>query len=182
MKKIVLSTLVFFLIGATVFAQTEMERDHSIGEVKLNFLNTILLGSVEFGYEHFIAKDQSIGIEAHFNDRFAYVRTSDSKEFDATSILASYNFYFEGDETGKLYIFPFVKYRFGEYTEISDGILNTVNMNSFLLGLGGGYKWVFNDKFAFGPYASIARGFSEEVNDQFAAVEFKAGFSVGYRF
>lgn len=182
MKKIVLSTLVFFLIGSAAFAQTEMERAHSIGEVKLNFLNTILLGSVEFGYEHFIAKDQSIGIEAHFNDRFSYVTESDSREFDATSIMASYNFYFEGDDTGKLYIFPFIKYRFGDFTESLDGVLNTTDMSSFLLGLGGGYKWVFNDKFAFGPYASIARGFSEEVNDRFAAVEFKAGFSVGYRF
>jgi len=182
MKKIILSTFVFFLIGAATFAQIETEKDNSIGEIKVNFLNTILLGSVELGYEHFIAKDQSIGIEAHFNDRFAYVRTSGSKKFDATSIQASYNFYFEGDEKGKIYIFPFLKYRFGEYTEVSDGLMNNTNMNSFLLGLGGGYKWVFNDKFAFGPYASIARGFSSEVNDTFAAVEFKAGFSVGFRF
>lgn len=96
--------------------------------------------------------------------------------------MASYNFYFEGDEAGKMYIFPFVKYRFGDLTETLDGVLSTTDMNSFLIGLGGGYKWVFNDKFTFGPYASIARGFSEEVNERFAAVEFKAGFSVGFRF
>lgn len=182
MKKIILSTLAFFLIGSAAFAQMNMEKDHATGEIKLNFLNTILLGSVELGYEHFIARDQSIGVEVHFNDRFSYVSETDSREFNASSVMASYNFYFEGDERGTLYLFPFVKYRFGDFTETLDGVLSTTDMNSFLLGLGGGYKWIFNDKFAFGPYASIARGFSEEVNDRFAAVEFKAGFSVGFRF
>ncbi|MCH7412867.1 DUF3575 domain-containing protein [Belliella sp. R4-6] len=182
MNKILLTVFAFFLFATSLSAQSVMEKEHSTGEIKLNFLNTILLGSVEIGYEHFIEKDQSIGVEIHFNDRFAYVGTNDNKDFSATSILASYNFYFVGDENGKLYISPFAKYRFGDFTEIENNVTNIVDMNSFLIGLGAGYKWVFNDKFAFGPYASIARGFSKEVNDRFAAVEFKAGFSVGYRF
>lgn len=183
LKKTILPLIsIFFLMSTVTFAQTETNKNYSKGEVKINFLNTILLGSVELGYEHFIAKNQSIGFETHFNDRFSYVSAKGSKKFDATSIQASYNFYFEGDKADKVYVFPFLKFRFGEYTEASDGLLNVTNMNSFLLGLGGGYKWVFNDKFAFGPYASIARGFSSEVNDTFFAVEFKAGISVGFRF
>ncbi|MCH7399290.1 DUF3575 domain-containing protein [Belliella sp. DSM 107340] len=182
MNKLLLPVFAFFLLATSVSAQSVMEKEYPTGEVKLNFLNTILLGSVELGYEHFIADDQSIGVELHINDRFAYVGTNDNKSFSATSVMASYNFYFVGDENGKLYLFPFAKYRFGDFTEVENNNTNIVDMNSFLIGLGGGYKWIFNNKFAFGPYASIARGFSQEVNDRFTAVEFKAGFSVGFRF
>lgn len=58
-------------MSTVTFAQTETNKDYSKGEVKINFLNTILLGSVELGYEHFIAKNQSIEFETHFNDRFS---------------------------------------------------------------------------------------------------------------
>jgi hypothetical protein len=182
MKKILLSILAFSIFSSMVFAQEE--RTPSIGEVKLNFLNTILLGSVELGYEHFLGKDQSIAVEAHFNDRFAYVTTPDGRKFDATSLQVSYNFYFDsGDSNGQVYIFPYFKYRFGDFSESVDQSQPLItNMSSAILGLGAGYKWVFNDQFAMGPYVSIARGFSEEVNDRFSAIEFKAGFSIGYRF
>ncbi|ERM83173.1 hypothetical protein P872_16760 [Rhodonellum psychrophilum GCM71 = DSM 17998] len=188
MKKSIFGFLAIFLISFSIYAQTDMqpavkmEKDHSTGEIKLNFLNTIILGSIELGYEQFLSREQSIGVELHLNDRFGYNSQKGNRDFDASSVLVSYNFYFDGNQDAKLYLFPFFKYRFGEFTEAIDGITTVTNLNSGYLGLGAGYKWVFNDKFAFGPYANIARGFSSEVNDRFSAVEFKAGFSVGFRF
>ncbi len=171
------------IINFSGFAQIDPdERDFPIGEVKVNFLNTILLGSIEMGYEQFLAEDQSIGVEFHINDRFGYRSQNDSKSFNASAILASYNFYFEQVGQGRLYVFPFFKYRFGEFTENIDGAIARTDLNGAYLGLGAGYKWIFGDKFVMGPFANVSRGFSEEVNDRFSAVEFKAGFTIGYRF
>jgi hypothetical protein len=134
------------------------------------------------GYEQFLSPEQSIGVEIHFNDRFGYKTQNSSQTFDMSSILASYNFYFEGGGNGQLYLFPFFKYRFGEFRENIDGATVTTDMNSANLGIGAGYKWVFSDKFVLGPFANISRVFSSEVTDRFSPIEFKAGFSVGYRF
>jgi len=184
MKKSIFGFLATFLISISLYAQSDVKaaKDHSTGEIKLNFLNTIILGSIELGYEQFLSREQSIGVELHLNDRFGYNSQKGNRDFDASSVLVSYNFYFDGNQDAKLYLFPFFKYRFGEFSESVDGITAITNMNSTYLGLGAGYKWVFNDTFAFGPYANISRGFSAEVTDQFSAVEFKAGFSVGFRF
>lgn len=178
MKKLLLVFIGFVIMSAPVFSQALKDPK---GEVRLNFMNTIFLGSVELGYEQFISDDQSIGVELHLNDRFGYSSAKNGRDFSVTSVLASYNFYFAGDENGKIYISPFFKYRFGEYREALDNTISITNMNSGYIGLIGGYRWNFNN-FAFGPFASIARGFSQEVADKFSAVEFKAGFNVGYRF
>ncbi|MCH7402697.1 DUF3575 domain-containing protein [Belliella kenyensis] len=185
MKKVILAVLALSFVSTVGFAQgmSQDVRDHSIGEVKLNFLNTILLGSVELGYEHFIGRDQSISVEGHFNDRFGYVSTSDGRDFNATALQVAYNFYFDSPTQGQMYVFPFFKYRFGDFTEtVAQSAPLVTNLNSAILGLGGGYKWVFNEQFAMGPYASIARGFGSDAANRFSAIEFKAGFSIGYRF
>lgn len=178
MKKLLFTLTAIVLFNFSSFAQS---LEDPKGEVRLNFLNTIIIGSVEVGYEHFISNDQSIGLELHFNDRFNYKSTSGDKDFSATAFLLSYNFYFAGDENGKLHISPFFKYRTGDYSDTFDGAPRNVNLNSGYLGLTGGYRWNFNN-FAFGPFVSVARGFSQEVNDVFNAVEFKGGLNVGYRF
>ena len=180
MKKTLLVLPALLLFAHLSFAQS---LDDPKGEVRLNFLNTIIIGSVELGYEHFIARDQSFGVELHLNDRFNYRSASGGRDFDATSILLSYNFYFAGDENGKLHISPFFKYRFGEFREFVDGSTQATvtDLNSGYIGLIGGYRWNFNN-FAFGPFISVGRGFSSVVADRFNAVEFKAGLNVGYRF
>ena len=180
MKKSLIGIIAFLLMGSNGFSQSE--KDFNSREVKLNFLNTILMGSIELGYEQFLSHDQSLGFEFHFNDRFGYNSQKGSRNFDASSIMAYYNFYFDDSDTGRIFVYPFFKYRFGEFTETVDGTLVRTDLNSGFLGLGAGYKWVFKDKFTMGPYANIARGFSTEVKNRFSAVEFKAGFSVGYRF
>jgi len=160
----------------------------SKNEVKLNILNTIALASVEIGYERFLDENQSLGVELLLNDQFSYFLETSGKKFNTSSVLASYNFYFAngGDKASGYYMYPFLKYRFGDFEE--EKTINSVkvtektDLDSFILGLGGGYKWSWNDKFAIGPYASIARNFSEEVNDKFMAIEINAGFSIGYRF
>lgn len=178
MKKILFSALLLLICQFTVQAQS---LENPKGEVRLNFLNTIILGTIEVGYEHFIKDDQSLGIELHFNDRFSYRSASDGKDFNATSFLFSYNFYFAGNETANFYVSPFFKYRVGEYKETIDNVSTITDLNSGYIGLMGGYKWNFNN-FAFGPFVSVARGFSSKVADTFSPIEFNGGFNVGYRF
>lgn len=173
MKKLLLSA--FLAISFFCTAQTRHE-------VKLNILNTIVHASVEVGYEYFTSSSSAIGLDVLINDRFSYYPEDpdEGKEFNTNSAQLSYNFYFS-DGQG-YYVAPFVKYRFGDYEEIEDGIKTTTDMDSFILGLGVGYEWVWNEQFAFGPYANIARNFSEEVNEEFASIEANGGIWIGYRF
>lgn len=181
MKKILLMLVAVFFMQQGVHAQSI--KDFASNEVRLNFLNLIALGKVELGYEYFLAKDQSVGVELHLNDRFAYRPTNSDRNFSTTSLQVSYQFYFAGEDDHRLFLFPFFKYRFGDFVEpAGNNSLAVTNMNSGLIGLGGGYKWSFNDKFAFGPFASIARGFSQEVSDRFSPIEINFGFNVGLRF
>ncbi|PRY84973.1 DUF3575 domain-containing protein [Mongoliibacter ruber] len=176
--------LLFTLFALTLFqfgAQAQVSLENPRGEVRLNFLNTIFIGSVEVGYEQFLSDDQSIGAEIHLNDRFGYRRGGDGRDFNATSFLLSYNFYFAGNDTGKIHVSPFFKYRFGEYREAVDNSIAVTSLNGGHIGLITGYKWNYNN-FAFGPFVALSRTFSQEVADQFSAVEIKAGFNVGYRF
>jgi hypothetical protein len=177
--KHLLSALLFLLIAHSNVSAQSLEDPK--GEIRLNFLNTIILGSVEIGYESFLKPDQSIGLELHLNDRFSYRTQNDTRDFSTTSILASYNFYFAGDGNGKMYISPFLKYRFGEFVETVSGNIKVTSMNSGGIGLIAGYRWNFNN-FAFGPFGAVNRQFSQEVQNRFNAVELNAGFNVGYRF
>lgn len=178
MKKLLLAVICFASFQAISFAQS---LEDPKGEFRLNFLNTIVLGSVELGYEKFFKPDQSLGLEVHLNDRFGYSGQKDGRNFETTSFLVSYNFYFAGDDKGKMYISPFLKYRFGEFKEIINNATAVTNMNSGAIGLIVGYRWNFNN-FAFGPFGSLNRQFSQEVQNRFSAVELNAGFNVGYRF
>lgn len=178
MKKLVVIAL---FVGVVFQSYAQSEAEYSQNEIKLNILNTIIQGSVEIGYEYFVDEDQSIGVEYLINDRFGYNSQKDGKEYQTSSLLVSYNFYFlNGLDRSGVYVYPFFKYRFGEFVEAEDPFVT--DMNSAILGIGAGYKWVQRDKFAIAPYVNIARGFSEEVSDRFSAVEVNAGVSIGYRF
>jgi hypothetical protein len=177
MKKIILC----FLFSALGFAA----KAQSNNEIKLNFLNTIVLGSVEVGYEHYLDSVQSIGVEFLINDRFSYYpQGEDGREFKTNSYLISYNFYFiQGIDPSSFYISPFVKYRDGTYLERNENdILTEMDMDSAMIGIGAGYKWVYNGQLVLAPFVNIARGFSKVVADRFTPVEVNAGFSIGYRF
>lgn len=178
--------LILSLLLVTAFAKAQTE-EYPQNEVKLNIANTIAIASVEFGYERFIGFNQSVEIIGLINDRINYHSESGSRKFNTNSIKVGYNYYFDKESAGAgIYANPFVKYRFGDFTQdttIGDQTIEVeTDMDTFMVGLGAGYKWNFGDKFVLGPFINVARNFSEEVKDRFSAIEFNAGFNVGYRF
>jgi len=151
-------------------------------EVKLNFLNLILLGSFEVGYERFLSESHSLDFQLHINDRFGYNSQNDGKTYKTNAVQTGMNFYFGNKPNGRFMLYPFLKFRFGDFEEPATEGVTTTDMTAFILGVGVGYKWEVSEHFAFGPYASIARNFSEEVSNRFSSIEPNAGFSLGYRF
>lgn len=185
MKKIIAAA---FLLGGILGVKAQ-----AVNEIKINILNTIVVPSIELGYEHFIDHNQSIGADLFLMDRFSYYHTTKNKDqkFNTTSVALNYKYYFGDDSNanGSGYsVSPFIKYRFGNFKEdvyVADGfdpVRVKTDMNSFIVGIGVGRKWTMGDSFAIEPFVNIARNFSSEVNDRFSAIEFNAGVSIGYRF
>ncbi|MEM9687776.1 MAG: DUF3575 domain-containing protein, partial [Bacteroidota bacterium] len=54
-------------------------------EVKWNIINTIVLASVEVGYEYFIDGNQSVGADVLINDVFNFSIGREAKDFDTHS-------------------------------------------------------------------------------------------------
>ena len=171
MKKMILS-IAIALVSFGAFAQTYKN------EVKLNILNVIVRPSIELGYEYYLDDNQSVDAEFMLLDRFSYWPKKGGK-FSATSFKVGYNYYFDSSDAVGFYINPFLKTRFGKYTKDGE---EDKNLNSFIIGVGVGYTWVFNSKFVVAPYANIARGFNNEVNKEYLAVEPNAGVRLGFRF
>jgi hypothetical protein len=187
MKKTVITPIFILAFALAGFSQNVISssgnntQDFS-NEIKLNFLNLIVLGSIEVGYEKFLGHDHSLDLQVHINDRFGYNSQGNGKNYKTNSIQAAMNFYFGNNSNGRFFLYPMAKLRFGDFEEMIDGDNVITNMNAFILGAGGGYKWEFSNNFAFGPYVSVARGFNSEVSDRFSSVELNGGFSLGYRF
>lgn len=183
MKKTILLALCFL-----AFQGNAQDGDFPKNEIKYNILNTLIMASVEVGYERFIDSNQSIDGEILFNDRINYHTEKGDREFKTNSFKIGYNYYFGKDQSGSgLYANPFFKYRWGDFQEritITEGVSEIVDrdISGFIIGIGAGYKWNSNDKFVLGPYVNIGRNFNEDSTDRFTAIEFNAGFSVGYRF
>jgi hypothetical protein len=191
MRKLLLSLLFLFSFGFSSFSQQVISsagtRNPNLGnfenELKFNFLNLILLGSFEIGYERYLSESHSLEFQVLANDRFGFNSEGNGKKYKTNSAMTALNFYFGNKPSGRFHIYPFAKIRFGDFEEPtpSGGVITT-DMTSFMLGAGFGYKWEVSEHFAFGPYASIARGFGEAANERFAPVELNGGFSLGYRF
>ena len=186
MKRLIIAV---FALGGTLGAKAQ-----ALNEVELNIFNTIVNQSVEIGYEHFIDRDQSIGVDLLINDRFSYYSQSKKdnkfKQFNTNSVAVNYSFYFGGkddEHASGFYAQPFLKYRFGNYehavtNEVGGYSRVKTDMNSFMIGVGAGYKLVKNDAFTISPFVNIARNFSQEVVDEFTGIELNAGVNIGYRF
>lgn len=152
-------------------------------EIKVNFLNLILYGTLEVGYEKYLSDDHSLEFKGFINDRFGFNSEGKGKKYKTNSVQASMNFYFGNNENGRFYLFPLAKLRFGDFEEPGDmGGVETTDMTAFILGAGAGFKWELSKNFAFGPYASVGRNFSDEVSERFTSVEFNGGFNLGFRF
>ena len=182
--------LLFCLILISAITTGHSQSSKKQNELKLNIANTIAIASVEFGYERFFDDHQSVEGAILINDRINYHSESGSRKFQTNSFKIGYNYYF-GEEyaASGLYINPFLKYRSGEFSEDGQDTQEPAlvgptitDMDSFIIGLGSGYKWNFNDTFVLGPFVNIGRNFSDEVKDRFSAIEFNAGFNIGYRF
>jgi len=182
MRKVVLA---FAFLGGMASVQAQ-----ALNEVKLNIFNTIVNRSVEVGYEYFFEKDQSVGLDVMFNDRFSYWSESNRqgkyKRFNTNSVALNYNYHFggmSGEHASGMVVSPFLKYRFGNYEkDINANQRLKVDMDSFIIGVGIGYKIVKNDAFTITPFANIGRNFSRDVTDEFPGVEFNAGINLGFRF
>ena len=174
MKKMFLS-IAMALVSLGAFAQTYKN------EVKLNILNVIVRPSIELGYEYYLDDNQSVDAELMFLDKFSYWPKRSNK-FSATSFKVGYNYYFDSSDAVGFYLNPFLKTRFGKFTEEVNGLDVETKLNAFIIGVGVGYTWVFNSKFVVAPYANIARGFNNEVNKEYLAVEPNAGVRLGFRF
>ena len=174
MKKMFLS-IAMALVSLGAFAQTYKN------EVKLNILNVIVRPSIELGYEYYLDDNQSVDAELMLLDRFSYWSKNGGK-FSATSFKVGYNYYFDSSDAVGFYINPFLKTRFGKFTEEENGVDVETKLNAFIIGVGVGYTWVFNSKFVVAPYANLGRNFSKPVNERFWAVEPNAGVRLGFRF
>lgn len=143
----------------------------------------IAFASVEVGYEYLFDYNQSIDVEVLINDRINFYDETNTNKFNTNSVKLGYNFYFGTENPGSgLYFNPFVKYRFGDFEEETNfGTLKT-DMNTFIVGLGSGYKWNFSNSFIIAVYGSVGRNFSDKVKDRFSAIEFHGGLEIGYRF
>ena len=172
-------TIAMALLSVGAFAQTYKN------EAKINILNVIVRPSIELGYEYYLDENQSVDAELMFLDRFSYWHIwSGSKEykFSTTSFKVGYNYYFNSVNGEGASINPFLKARFGTFTENKNGVDEKTKMDAFIIGVGAGYAWVFNDKFVVAPYVNIGRNFSGPVNSRFIAIEPNAGVRVGFRF
>jgi secreted protein len=174
MKKMILS-IAIALVSFSAFAQTYKN------EVKLNILNVIVRPSIELGYEYYLDDNQSVDAELMLLDKFSYWPKRSNK-FSATSFKVGYNYYFDSSDAVGFYLNPFLKTRFGKFTEEKDGADVETKLNAFIIGVGVGYTWVFNSKFVVAPYANLGRNFSKPVNERFWAVEPNAGVRLGFRF
>lgn len=184
MKKIglLLSTL---LMVTPLFSQ-----EFPNNEIKLNIGGVIAYASVDVGYEYFFDYSQSIDAEVLINDRLNFYDESDTNKFNTNSVKLGYNYYFGAENPGSgLYFNPFVKYRFGDFEEVVSNEIESptsnkviTDMNTFIIGLGSGYKWNFSNSFVISLYGSLGRNFSDEVKERFQAIEFHAGAGIGYRF
>ena len=177
MKKTILSLM---LLAGTFMAKAQ-SGDFPQHEVKFNIMNVIALGSVEVGYEYYLDQHQSIGLDVLINDTYNMSIGRQIEDFNTNSFQLSYNYNISRRDDGSGFIVsPLLKFRFGDYQELSE--TPKIDMDSFIIGLGAGYKWSFNNRFVMGPYANIGRNFSEEVTDEFTKIEFSAGFNLGFKF
>jgi len=192
MKNLLIALVVACSISMGAFSQqvitssSGVTRNPNLGqfenEIKVNFANLIALGAFEVGYERFLSEGHSIDFQLHINDRFGYNAEGNGRKFKTNAMQAGMNFYFGNGLNGRFHIYPFVKLRFGDFEERLNNSIVTTDMTAFILGAGAGYKWEVSNHFAFGPYLSIGRGFSDAVSNRFTSIELNGGFSLGYRF
>ena len=190
MKKSIFTLTLILGLAATSFGQEVISSSSAnspmtggfSNEIHVNFVTLIWFGSVEVGYERYLSDDHSLEFKGFINDRFGFNNENKGKKYKTNSLQASMNFYFGNGSNGRFFIFPLAKVRFGDFEEPNGTDIITTDMTAFIIGAGAGYKWELSQNFAFGPFASVGRNFSDDVTDRFSGIELNAGFNLGYRF
>lgn len=177
------NSILLILLAFLFSVQAKAQADFKKHEINYNIFNTILVESVELGYKQFLSDNQAVGVTLLINDRPSYRSESGSNRFDTHSIQIHYNYFF-GDfvSATEFYIQPYAQYRIGNFKDYKYGLKEEIDMNSLLIGLGGGYIWGFSEGFIIGIHANLGRNFSSDVKKRFSAIEYNTGILLGYRF
>ena len=203
MKKIIFIFILGIFISNKSFAQHE---------VKTNILG-YFVSSYSLSYEFVFKEKKGINVAFwHQNIRFkfSYPVTFLNYNYTSKGALMEYRFYFQkkAHPANGLWLAPYVKCEKQIHRDIgffktinnifnnADGI-SRIDIKDIGVGIAGGIKWIFKDKFIFGlysgigghPYAKIslvddngkALGY-ENYEELKQKAQHRFGFNMGYRF
>jgi len=144
-------------------------------EVKFNAGTFLVVGALEFGYEHYLNQDVSLGGIVYWdNDPGDY-----NGDFGIGPTLRAY---FGYQPRSGFFAEAFGLYAKGE-EDVADGSSPplTERYDSFALGLGAGSKWATrSQRFTLEIFGGLGRNLNPEAfQDTFI---YRAGLSVGFRF
>lgn len=169
MKKLI--TSVVLLISIFINAQ---EADNNFTEIKWNALSTSL-GTVEVEFERTLNSRSSLGISlfSTFND------SGEAFSYDyGSGVTGFYRYYLGKKYASGIFFEGFGMFHSTRWPVSNQNAASEINSN-LLLGLGVGYKWVFENGIA------IQANFSPGINlfdDEFDEISGRTGISIGYRF
>ena len=161
-------TLFFFALVTTVSLSQAQEPTKNRTEVKVNMLS-IALGAIDLEFERTINENSSVGI-TFVNKLFEY---DGFNFFDYdSSISGFYRHYF-----GKKYASGLFLEGYGMFQTEKDFLGR--RRGDFLLGIGTGYKHVFNNGIIFQANLGAGRNLTNNGGEKYLG---KVGITFGYRF
>jgi hypothetical protein len=144
-------------------------------EIKFNAGTFLALGALEFGYEHYLNQDISLGGIVYWDNNPGDY----NGDFGIGPALRAY---FGYQPRSGFFAEAFGLYNKGE-EEVSDGGEPAVTQryDSFALGLGVGSKWTTrSQRFALEVFGGLGRNLNPEPFQE--TFIYRAGLSVGFRF
>ncbi len=209
-KHIVLLLLSIAGLFLQSFAQTPTTSSDQHQELKIDFLQFMIMGNFGVQYEYFLKNEQGIGLSANY---FSVDYWGDHVE--GYSFFTEYRWYMkEKSEHKGFFVAPYMKYRHkkedggfgyyvdenGDYTndwyEQADYVESWKTSSGLAFGISGGYKVVLKSNFMVEANVGFGRYIFDnwEFADENAAIhnttyiywedkaDLKANFSIGWRF
>ena len=158
MKKLIVTTLIFFSLALTINAQEQAIKANPIG---------LAFGVANAGYEFATNDAQTLSISG------LYYNISDVSGF---GLGAEYRFYFSSNQALRgWHAGPAAGY-FG----LSDNFDNSAGF--FSVGGEAGHQWIFGEHFLLDVFAGVTfiTGNSESLNASFDSLAIGLGVSLGY--
>jgi len=163
--------IILLLVGINCYGQTEntfLQPQKNKTEVKFNALS-IALGAIDLEFERTLTKNSAIGIafvsKVFEHDGWNFF------DYDS-SVSGFYRHYFGKKYASGLF---FEGYGLFQLERVFPGRLR----NDFLLGVGIGYKHVFENGFLFQANFGVGRNLTNNGGGDYLG---KAGLTIGYRF